>query len=192
MVSPFPIVRKLQGHSWPALKLLSQKIHRNTWKKQKSTSDETGVCTDFCMLKLCWGTVDAFSTCLFQQLSLMNLPCPDDGDRPISVLELPPSSMAAPLGVCKIILFLFSISHLSLKSFILQKYGKCCCYMYLNHQEHCFHPGFLTCNYTRWGLLWSSLKKDLRLDLIMWLPSLKSCPLQLKQSVFKMQLQPLD
>ncbi|XP_053402003.1 rab proteins geranylgeranyltransferase component A 2-like isoform X2 [Mercenaria mercenaria] len=34
-----------------------------------------------------------------EQLSLMNLPCPDDGDRPISILELPPSSMAAPLGV---------------------------------------------------------------------------------------------
>ncbi|XP_060596354.1 rab proteins geranylgeranyltransferase component A-like [Ruditapes philippinarum] len=43
-----------------------------------------------------------------EQLSLMNLPCPDDGDRPITILELPPSSLAAPPGVF--------VYHLSRKS----------------------------------------------------------------------------
>ncbi|XP_052815903.1 rab proteins geranylgeranyltransferase component A 2-like isoform X2 [Mya arenaria] len=34
-----------------------------------------------------------------QELSLMCLPCPDDGDRPIFLLELPSSSMSSPRGL---------------------------------------------------------------------------------------------
>ncbi|KAL4235013.1 hypothetical protein ACF0H5_006651 [Mactra antiquata] len=40
-----------------------------------------------------------FTTGQKEQLSFMCLPCSDDGDRPINVLELPPSSMASPLGI---------------------------------------------------------------------------------------------
>ncbi|XP_052274628.1 rab proteins geranylgeranyltransferase component A-like isoform X4 [Dreissena polymorpha] len=46
-----------------------------------------------------------------EQLSMMCLPCPDDGDRPINVLELPPSSMAAPPG-----LYVYHLTRMGKKS----------------------------------------------------------------------------
>ena len=37
----------------------------------------------------------------FLQLSMLCIPCPDGGDRPIQVLELPPTAMACPPDLCK-------------------------------------------------------------------------------------------
>ena len=37
----------------------------------------------------------------------MCLPCPDDGNRPVMVLELPPSSLACPRDTCKFLLHNF-------------------------------------------------------------------------------------